>query len=156
MNIYNNILNHYFSYKDQNWQVISHVKECEKKMASNPGIPRWGNELTTGSSYRECRNTKTGEVVRFGYEEFWNVTEVSYADEFKEIKCFYESHEPYSGWDMDCADLFRDLEWMIIDNDNYAKNTYQDLIKLSNDKGFKSFLSCVISSMKYNVSQIED
>ena len=74
MNIYNNILNRYFDYKGQAWQVVSHVKECEKQMASNPGLPRWGTELTTGASYRECRNVKTGEIVKFGYEEFWNVT----------------------------------------------------------------------------------
>ena len=79
MNIYNNILNRYFDYKGQAWQVVSHVKECKKRMASNPGFPRWGTELTTGSSYRECRNVKTGEIVKFGYEEFWNVTPRGYS-----------------------------------------------------------------------------
>ena len=79
MNIYANIINRYFDYKGQAWQVISQVKESENRMASNPGLPRWGNELTTGASYRECRNVKTGEVVKFGYEEFWNVTARGYS-----------------------------------------------------------------------------
>ena len=79
MNIYNNILNRYFDYKGQAWQVISHVQECEKRMRSNPGFPIWCSELATGASYRECRNIKTGEVVKFGYEEFWNVTPRGYS-----------------------------------------------------------------------------
>ena len=79
MNIYSNIINRYFDYKGQEWIVVSQVKECEKRMASNTGLPRWGSELTTGSSYRECRNAKTGEVVKFGYEEFWNVTARGYS-----------------------------------------------------------------------------
>ena len=79
MNIYNNILNRYFDYKGQAWQVISQVKECEKRMANNPGHPVWRSELTTGAAYRECRNVKTGEVVEFGYEEFWNVTARGYS-----------------------------------------------------------------------------
>ena len=78
MNIYANIINRYFDYKGQAWQVISQVKESEKRMASNPGLPRWGSELTTGATYRECQNAKTGEVVKFGYEEFWNVTARGY------------------------------------------------------------------------------
>ena len=79
MNIYANIINRYFDYKGQAWQVISQPIDCEKRMASNPGLPRWGSELTTGSSYRECQNVKTGEVVKFGYEEFWNVTARGYS-----------------------------------------------------------------------------
>ena len=78
MNIYANIINRYFDHKGQTWQVISQVKECKRRMASNPGLPRWGSELKTGSTYRECRNAKTGEVVKFGYEEFWNVTALGY------------------------------------------------------------------------------
>lgn len=81
---------------------------------------------------------------------------ISYVDNFKEIKNFYESKEPYNGWDMDCADLFRHDEWMLVDDTSYAKNTYQDLLRLSNKKGFKTFLSDVIGCMKYNVSQVED
>ena len=42
-------------------------------------------------------------------------SKVSHADKFKEIKNFYESHAPYNGWEMDCADLFRDYEWMRTD-----------------------------------------
>lgn len=77
---------------------------------------------------------------------------ISYVDSFKEIKNFYESRNPYNGWDMDCADLFRHDEWMLIDNAIYAENTYQDLCRLSHDEGFEAFLKCVINSMKYNVS----
>ena len=66
MNIYSNIINRYFDYKGQEWIVVSQVKECEKRMASNTGLPR-------------CRNAKTGEVVKFGYEEFWNVTARGYS-----------------------------------------------------------------------------
>ena len=79
MNIYANIINRFFDYKGQTWQVISQVKECKIRMASNPGLPRWGSDLTTGATYRECRNAKTGEVVKFGHEEFWNVTPRGYS-----------------------------------------------------------------------------
>ena len=81
---------------------------------------------------------------------------VSYVNKFKEIKKFYESKKSYNGWDMDCADMFRDDEWMLIDDEDYAQNTYQDLVDLVDDKAFKPFLDEVISSMKYNVRQIEN
>jgi len=84
------------------------------------------------------------------------IPRTSYADKFKEIKEFYDSHKPYNGWDMDCADLFRHDEWMLIDDADYADNTYQDLIKLSDDEGFEVFLRYVVASMIYNVSQIKD
>ena len=83
-------------------------------------------------------------------------SKVSHADKFKEIKNFYESHAPYNGWEMDCADLFRDYEWMLTDDADYAKHTYQELLAGSNDVKFKVFLNDVIGSMKYNLSQIED
>ena len=61
MNIYANIINRFFDYKGQAWQVISHVKgggyEC----------------------FRECKNQKTGEVIRLSYQEFWNVTARGYS-----------------------------------------------------------------------------
>lgn len=79
MNIYANIFNRYFNYKGQTWQIVSQVKECKRRMHSNPGFPRWGSELTTGASYRECRNAKDGEVVKFGYEEFWSFTPRGYS-----------------------------------------------------------------------------
>ena len=78
MNIYANIINRFFDYKGQAWQVISQVKECKRRMSSNPGFPIWGNELTTGAAYRECCNAKTSEVVKFGYEEFWKFTSRGY------------------------------------------------------------------------------
>ena len=84
------------------------------------------------------------------------IPRVSYADQFKVIKEFYDSHAPYNGRDMDCADLFRDYEWMLTDNADYAVNTYQDLLKSSDDKGFEVFLRSVIVCMVYNLNQIED
>ena len=79
MNIYANIINRFFDYKGQAWQVISHVQYCEKRDTNNPGHPVWQSELTTGAAYRKCRNVKTGEVVEFGYEEFWHVTARGYS-----------------------------------------------------------------------------
>ena len=84
------------------------------------------------------------------------IPRVSYADQFKGIKEFYDSHAPYNGWDMDCADLFRDYEWMLTDAADYAENTYQDLLKSSDDEGFETFLRYVIVCMVHNLNQIED
>ena len=84
------------------------------------------------------------------------IPRASYADQFKAIKEFYDSHTPYNGWDMDCADLFRDYEWMLTDDADYAENTYQDLLKSSGDEGFEVFLRYVIGCMRFNLSQIED
>ena len=84
------------------------------------------------------------------------IPNTSYADQFKGIKEFYDSHSPYNGWEIDCADLFRDYEWMLTDDTDYAENTYQDLLKSSDDEGFEVFLRYVIGCMKYNLSQIED
>jgi hypothetical protein len=84
------------------------------------------------------------------------IPRTSYADQFKKIKDFYDSHVPYNGWDTDCADLFREHEWMLTDEADYAENTYQDLVKSSDDEGFEVFLRYVILSMKHNLSQIED
>ena len=85
------------------------------------------------------------------------IPRTSYADQFKAIKEFYDSHAPYNGWHMDCADLFRDDEWRVTDDADYAKNTYQDLhASASGDKKFLKFLDNVIVCMKYNLIQIED
>ncbi len=61
MNIYANIINRYFDYKGQTWQVISHLYGMG-------GYPVSENE----ECFRECRNVKTNEVVKFGYEDCWN------------------------------------------------------------------------------------
>ena len=84
------------------------------------------------------------------------IPRTSYSDKFKGIKDFYDSHEPYNGWDMECADLFTDYEWMLTDDADYAENTYLDLLKSSDDEGFEVFLRYVVSSMIYNLDQIED
>ena len=84
-------------------------------------------------------------------------TRTSYANQFKEMKEFYDSHEPYNGWDTDCADLFRDFEWMIIGNEEYANSTRLDLYEAAkNDKHLSAFIIDVIQCMRYNASQIED
>ena len=58
---------------------------------------------------------------------------------------------------IDCADKFRDKEWMIIDHSEYARNTRLDLYELANnDKQLLEFTVDVIQCMRYNVSQIED
>ena len=67
MNIYSNILNRYFDYKGQAWQVISHLH----------GMGGYSDN-GSGECFRECRNAKTGEVVEFGYEEFWKFTARGY------------------------------------------------------------------------------
>jgi len=61
MNIYANILNRYFDYKGQSYQVISH---CEDRF---------------GQTFRKVINMKTAEEFYFGYETFWNVTPRGYS-----------------------------------------------------------------------------
>jgi len=68
MNIYSNILNRYFDYKGQAWQVISHLH-------SMGGYSDNGN----GECFRECQNLKTGKVIRLNYQEFWNVIPRGYS-----------------------------------------------------------------------------
>ena len=81
----------------------------------------------------------------------------SYVSEFKDIKNLFDKKEKRSGIEMECADLYRDYEWMLTDDADYAKNTYEDLLVQSdNCKEFKKFLDAVIDCMKYNLSQIED
>ena len=62
MNIYANIINRFFDYKGQTYQVISHAQDVG-------GYSDNGN----GECFRECQNLKTGEVVRFNYQEFWKI-----------------------------------------------------------------------------------
>lgn len=68
MNIYTNIINRYFDYKGQAWQVIGYLK--------NQG--GWFDGVQR-PVYRECKNLKTGEVIRLNYQEFWKVTPRGYS-----------------------------------------------------------------------------
>ena len=61
MNIYANIINRCFDYKGQTYQVTSQLVQATS----------FANDFHT---YRECTNVKTGKVVKFFYEQFWNVT----------------------------------------------------------------------------------
>ena len=66
--MYANIINRFFDYKDQTYQITSEVVQA--------------NSLADDfHSYRVCTNVKTGKVVKFFYEEFWNVTARGYTAE---------------------------------------------------------------------------
>ena len=80
----------------------------------------------------------------------------SYAEQFiKTFKEYFESGR-YNGDGMDCADMFRDDEWKVADDADYAKNTCHDLLEMtSHDPAFKSFAKEVITCMKYNRSMEE-
>ena len=84
------------------------------------------------------------------------IPRTSYINKFKALIEFFYKNTPYNGWDTDCADMFRHDEWMLIDDADYAHNTYQDLVESIDSNEFKTFLDEVIASMKYTVSQIED
>jgi len=68
MNIYNNIINRFFDYKGQAYQVIG---DLELQGGWFDGDQR--------PVYRECKNQKTGEVIRFNYQEMWDVTPRGYS-----------------------------------------------------------------------------
>jgi len=54
---------------------------------------------------------------------------------------------------MDCADMFRNDEWKVVDDADYGENTRTDLIAMSShDSEFQSFVEQVIACMKYNRS----
>lgn len=78
------------------------------------------------------------------------IPRTSYFSQFKGLIEFFNKNTPYNGWDMDCADMFRHDEWMLIDDADYSQNTYQDLISSIDNEEFKTFLDEVIDSMKYN------
>jgi len=84
------------------------------------------------------------------------IPRTSYAPQiFKTIKKYYFSR--YKCDAMDCADMFRNDEWKVIDDADYGKNTRDDLIKMTSDNlAFKSFVREVISCMKYNKSMEMD
>ena len=68
MNIYNNIINRFFDYKGQAYQVIG---DLELQGGWFDGDQR--------PVYRECKNQETGEIIRLNHEEFWNVTPRGYS-----------------------------------------------------------------------------
>ena len=68
MNMYANIINRYFDYKDQTYQITSEIVQANS----------FENDFHT---YRECTNVKTGKNVKFFYKEFWNVTPRGYTAE---------------------------------------------------------------------------
>lgn len=63
MNMYADIINRFFDYKGQTYQVTSELIQARSLV----------NDFST---FRECTNVETGTVVKFFYEEFWNVTPV--------------------------------------------------------------------------------
>ena len=63
MNLYSNILNRFFEYKGQVYQVIGYL---ENKSGWFGGYQR--------PVYRECKNKESGEVIRLNYWEMWKVT----------------------------------------------------------------------------------
>lgn len=86
------------------------------------------------------------------------VTRITYERHFINsiLSCFY-SQDNNSGSAMDCADRFRELEWMATDDTEYARNTRLDLYEAAKgDKKLLAFIIDVIQCMRYNVSQIED
>ena len=78
----------------------------------------------------------------------------SYAEQFiKTFKEYFDARAESNDQEMQCADCFRHDEWKVVDDANYAKNTYADLIELSShDLEFKSFVEEVIKCMNYNRS----
>ena len=86
------------------------------------------------------------------------ITRTTYERHFSNsILSFFYSPDSNSGAAMDCADQFRDLEWMTTDDAEYARNTRLDLYETAKgDKKLLTFIIDVIQCMRYNVSQIED
>ena len=79
------------------------------------------------------------------------IKRVSYAEDFFDTFKEVFNSGRYNGDGMDCADLFRDSEWKVDDEAEYAKNTCDDLTLMSShDPLFKSFIEEVITCMKYN------
>jgi len=65
---------------------------------------------------------------------------------------FY-SPDRHSDSAMDTADKFRDDEWRVDDDAEYAENTRNDLIELgANDLRLSVFIIEVINCMRYNRS----
>lgn len=85
------------------------------------------------------------------------IKRVSYAKDFVEVFKEYFNSGRYNGDGMDCADMFRHDEWKVDGDGDYAKNTCDDLLKMSShDPEFQSFVEEVITCMKYNKSMTMD
>jgi len=81
------------------------------------------------------------------------IKRISHAKDFIDTFKEYFKSDRYKGDSMDCADMFRDDEWKVDDDADYAKNTCDDLLVMSShDSEFQSFVDEVIASMKYNRS----
>jgi len=79
------------------------------------------------------------------------IPRTSYAKDFIDTFTQYYSGEHYNGFEMDCADMFRNDEWKLIDNADYGNNTRDDLFKIAaDDVIFQLFIFNVIECMKYN------
>jgi len=66
---------------------------------------------------------------------------------------FFYSPDRHSDSAMECADKFRNDEWMIDDDAEYADNTRSDLYEIGkNDKTLLEFIVDVIQCMRYNKS----
>ena len=65
MNIYLNITNYRFEWKDVTFKVSS-------------GIISPGGDMYSPLHYRECTNEDTGEVIKLNREQFWKVTPIIY------------------------------------------------------------------------------
>lgn len=86
-----------------------------------------------------------------------NTTRTTYRNFFagQIILAFY-SPNISSASAMDCADRFRNEEWRLDDDAEYAENTRNDLIELgANDLQLSVFIGDVIQCMRYNRSMEE-
>jgi len=79
------------------------------------------------------------------------IPRTSYAKDFFDlIKSRFESGR-YNGDTMDCADMFRNDEWKVVDDADYGENTRTDLIAMArHNPEFQRFVEAVIESMEYN------
>ena len=86
-----------------------------------------------------------------------NTTRTTYRNFFAgQIMLAFYSPNISSASAMDCADRFRNEEWRLDDDAEYAENTRNDLIELgANDLQLSVFISDVINYMRYNRSQEE-
>ena len=84
-----------------------------------------------------------------------NTTRTTYKSFFAgQIMSAFYSPSISSAAAMDCADKFRNEEWRLDDDAEYAENTRNDLIKLgANDLRLSVFIIDVIQCMRYNRSQ---
>ena len=87
-----------------------------------------------------------------------NTTRTTYRNFFAgQIMLAFYSPNISSASAMDCADRFRNEEWRLDDDAEYAENTRNDLIELgANDLQLSVFIGEVIYCMRYNRSMEMD